>query len=175
MPAPWWYPGEPLGSIGLLFHDFPPYPDTPPQAHPILWCGVDGVHYSALSAGSVSGYIMVMTVPPSMGVNLVVGESLMEFLALGCRSHFTGLAILVEDMSAELESEEDESADVMGALRSHFALSPWPDVAARLSELEVRYGRPEGRVPRDKEAEAEQLRRSQKALEDMMRAFGDLE
>ena len=34
--------------------------------------------------------------------------------------------------------------------------------------------RPEGRVPRDREAEAELLRRSQKSLEEMKRAFGDL-
>jgi hypothetical protein len=42
-----------------------------------------------------AGYIVVMTVPPSMGVNLVVGESLQEFLSLGCALHFTGLAALV--------------------------------------------------------------------------------
>jgi hypothetical protein len=176
VPPPWWEPAQPLASIGLLLRDFTPYPDTPPQAHPILSCGVDGVHWSAMTADNASGYVVVMTVPPSVGVNLVVGESLSEFLALGCRSHFACLAVLVEDITAELESESDieEVADVMAALRDRFSLSPWPNVAARLSELEARYGRPEGRVPRDREAEAELVRRSREFVEKMKRSLGDL-
>jgi hypothetical protein len=176
VPRPWLEPAEPLASIGLLLRDFPPYPDTPPQAHPILSCGVDGIHWSAMTADSSSGYVVVMTVPPSLGVNLVVGESLNEFLSLGCRSHFACLAGLVEDITAELESERDiqQVADVMAALRGRFSLSPWPNVAARLSELEARYGRPEGRVPRDREAEAELVRRSRKFVEKMKRSLGDL-
>jgi hypothetical protein len=175
VPPPWWEPAEPLASIGLLFGDFPPYPDTPPQARPILSCGVDGIHWSAMSAPNSSGYVVVMTVPPSLGVNLVVGESLNEFLALGCGSHFAGLAALVEDITAELESDNDieEVADVMAALRGRFSLSPWTSVAARLSELEAAYGRPEGRVPRDREAEAELVRRSKDLVEKMRRSLGD--
>lgn len=171
---PWWEPGEPLASVGLLLRDFTPYPDTPPQAHPILSCGADGVHWSAISAGNSSGYIVVMTVPPSVGVNLVVSESLSEFLSLGCRSHFASLAVLVEDMTADLEPEVEESADVMAALREHFDLTPWPNVTSRLAELEGQYGRPEGRVPRDREAEAELVRSSQEFVEEMKRAVGDL-
>jgi hypothetical protein len=125
-----------------------------------------------MTADSSSGYVVVMTVPPSLGVNLVVGESLNEFLSLGCRSHFACLAGLVEDITAELESESDiqQVADVMAALRGRFSLSPWPNVAARLSELEARYGRPEGRVPRDREAEAELVRRSREFVEKMKRS-----
>jgi hypothetical protein len=173
---PRWAADEPLASIGLLLRDFPPYPDSPTQAHPILSCGVDGIHWSVMTADSPPGYIVVMTVPPSLGVNLVVGESLNEFLALGCRSHFVALAAPVEDINAELESDNDveEVADVMAALRSRFSLSPWPNVAARLSELEARYGRPEGRVPRDREAEAELVRRNEELVEKMRRSIGDL-
>jgi hypothetical protein len=175
VPRPWWGPAEPLASIGLLLRDFPPYPDTPPQAHPMLSCGVDGIHWSAMTADSSSGYVVVMTVPPSLGVNLVLGESLNEFLSLGCRSHFACLAGLVEDISAELKSESDseEVADVMAALRGRFSLSPWPNVTARLTELEARYGRPEGRVPRDREAEDELVRRGEELVERMKRSFGD--
>ena len=176
VPPPWLEPGQPLASIGLLLRDFPPYPDTPPQAHPILSCGVDGIHWSAMTAGNSSGYVVVMTVPPSVGVNLVVGESLSEFLALGCGSHFVGLAALVEDITAELggESDIEEVADVMAALRNRFSLSPWPNLPARLAELEAQYGRPEGRVPRDREAEAELIRRSEEFVEKMRRSLGDL-
>jgi hypothetical protein len=175
VPQPWWEPAEPLASIGLLLHDFPPYPDTPLQAHPILSCGVDGIHWSAMTADSSSGYVVVMTVPPSLGVNIVLGESLNEFLSLGCRSHFACLAGLVEDTTAELGTESDieEVADVMVALRGRFSLSPWPNVTARLSELTARYGRPEGRVPRDREAEDELVRRSEELVEKMKRSFGD--
>ncbi len=173
VPPPWWEPGQPLASIGLLFRAFDPYPDTPPDAHPVLSCGVDGIHWSAMTADNSSGYIVVMTVPPSLGVNLVVGESLHEFLSLGCRSHFASLGSLVEDITAQLEPEEEEAADVMATLRDRFELSPWPNVAARLSELEARYGRPEGRVPRDREAEAELVRRSQEFVEMLKRSIGD--
>jgi hypothetical protein len=157
----------------LLLGHFEPYPDTPPQAWPILSCGVDGVHWSAMTAGNASGYIVVMTVPPSLGVNLVVGESLHEFLCLGCRSHFACLSGLVEDVTTALEPEDADFADVMAALRNRFSLSPWPDVVARLSVLEARYGRPEGRLPRDREAEAELVRRNREAVERFKRALGE--
>lgn len=151
-----------LGCSGIS-----PYPDTPPQAHPVLSCGVDGIHWSAMTADSSSGYVVVMTVPPSFGVNLVVGESLNEFLSLGCGSHFAALGSLVEDFTAELEGGGDieQVADVMAALRARFGLALRPNVAARLSELEARYGRPAGRVPRDREAEAEGARRSREFVE----------
>jgi hypothetical protein len=123
-------------------------------------------------ADTASGYIVVMTVPPSTGVNLVVGESLREFLALGCRSHFTALGVLVQEITAELEPEDAEAMEVMAALRSHFALSPWPDVAARLAELEALHGRPEGRVPRDRETEAELVRGSREFVEKLKRDLG---
>ena len=164
----WWHRDEPLASIGLMLHPthpYPPYPDTPALATPLLSCGVDGVHWSGLSAENAFGYIVVMTVPPSVGVNLVVGESIREFLSLGCHSHFSVLAGLVEDITESLEPTDEEVADAMAALRSRFGLSPWPDVPARLTELEAQYGRPEGRVPRDREAEAELVRRSREFVE----------
>jgi hypothetical protein len=136
-------------------------------------CGVDGVHWSGIPAENASGYIVVMTVPPSVGVNLVVGESIGEFLSLGCHSHFGVLAGLVEDITARLEPTEEEAADVMAALESRLGLSPWPDVPARLTELETQYGRPEGRIPRDREAEAELIRRSRESVENLKRDLGD--
>jgi hypothetical protein len=165
VPKPWWEPNEPLASLGLLLRPFDPYPDTPPQAYPILSSGVDGEHWSAMAAGNASGYVIVMTVPFSVGVNLIVGESLSELLALGCDSHFTSLSRLAEDITAEFEPELAESAPVMAALRNRFGLSPWADRVGRLRELEARYGRPEGRVPRDSAADAELVRRGQELPE----------
>jgi hypothetical protein len=124
-------------------------------------------------ADNASGYIVVMTVPPSVGVNLVVGESIVEFLSLGCDSHFGVLAGLVEDITEPLEPTDEEVADVMAALKSWFGLSALPNVPARLRELEVQYGRPEGRIPRDREAEAELIRRSKEFVERMKRDLGD--
>jgi hypothetical protein len=163
-----------LVSIGLMLRDFSPYDDTPPDAHPILSSGVDGIHWSGMAADVPSGYVVVMTLPASNGVNLVLGESLREFLALGCRSYFGGLSDLVQGFDASIEPSNPEVEDVMEALRDRFSLEPWADVPARLAELEARYGRPEGRVPRDREAEAELARRSAEFVARLKRDLGDV-
>ncbi len=173
--APEWDPRQPLAAIGLQLSDTPPYayPDTPANAHPILSCGMDGIHWSAMTADTPSSYIVVMTVPPSTGVNVVVGESLQEFLALGCRSNFLNLGGLVEDFAYTLDPEDEEAAPLMAALRDHFGLTPWPDIPGRLTELAARHGRPEGRVPRDPEAEAELMRLNAEGMAWMKQALGD--
>ena len=68
---------------------------------------------------------------------------------------------------------EEETAPLMAGLRERFGLAPWPDIPGRLAELEARYGRPEGREPRDPEAEAELMRLNEEGLAWMKQAFGD--
>ena len=153
---PVWEPGEPLAVVSLLRRPFTPYPDTPVGAEPILSTGVDGEHWSAIRADTPSGYLLVMTAPStSPKPNLVVGESLFEFLCLGCGCGYWALSGLTQDLDVPREAADvdDEPGAVLAQLRSLLGLSPWPDVPARLAELERRHGRPVGRVPRDEAAE----------------------
>jgi hypothetical protein len=154
-------PGQPLAAIGLLFWpDFDlRYEDTPADAQVLCWSGVDGVHWSALPApASPSGYVVVMTVPGAP--NLVVGESVREFLALGCEASFFALNVLAYDEWVGLDDSYDERAGLdpsdyepaittLAELRAELNISPWTDVPRRLVELHQRYGTPPPAVPLD--------------------------
>jgi hypothetical protein len=171
---PQWEPGEPLAVVSLLRHGVTAGPDTPAGAEPLLRTGVDGTGWSALPADTESGYLVVMTAPATgVSPNLVVGESLHELLCLGCACGYWALDALAEDVDAELPAADaDESGEALAQLRNLLRLSPWPDVPARLFELERRHGRPAGRVPRDEVAYAEGVAQSLTLLEAMKAAFG---
>jgi hypothetical protein len=174
-PRPHHEPGQPLAAIGLLFwpnltsaYDDAPadqwsadftsgYDDTPADARVLCRSGVDGVHWSALPApASPSGYMVVMTVPGAP--NLVVGESVREFLALGCEASFFALNVLAYDEWVALDDSYDEQAGLdpsyydpamttLAELRAELNISPWTDVPRRLVELHHRYGTPPPVVP----------------------------
>lgn len=150
-PRPHHEPGQPLAAIGLLFWpDFDlRYDETPADARILCWSGVDGVHWSALpSPASPSGYVVVMTVPGAP--NLVVGESVREFLALGCEASFFALSVLTYDEWVGLDSSDYEPAIItLAELRAELNISPWTDVPRRLGELHQRYGTPPPAVPLD--------------------------
>jgi hypothetical protein len=160
-PRPHHEPGQPLAAIGLLFWpDFGlRYDDTPADARVLCWSGVDGVHWSALAAhDSPSGYLVVMTVPGAP--NLIVGESIREFLALGCEASLFALNVLAYEEWVGLNDSYDERAGLdpsdyapaittLAQLRAELIISPWTDVPGRLVELHQRYGTPPPGVPLD--------------------------
>jgi hypothetical protein len=110
------------------------YDCTPTGAITFASTGTDGGHFSALDGG-----VIVMTVPMQWAdPNHVLGESLGEFLALGCRAGYAGLEQLAYQRAKTTEvlqynpPRDDSSLD---GIIATFSLRPWPDVAGRLDEL----------------------------------------
>ena len=163
---------EPLRGLGLLFSfESPPYNETPVGAVELFRSGADGVHWSGMPAGSASGYVVVMTLPGSITPNLVVGESVQEFLSLGCVAGYWSLDMLVEDPAASLPpADEDYEADLV-ELRQALDLQPWVDVPGRLMELERLHGRPPSRVPIDRDEYDRVVEQSQVILREMKASF----
>src|SRR5262245_47987988 len=86
--------------IGLILQ-IPPKRDedwcTPLNALTFARTGGDGTHYSLISIPNTprAELAVVMTVPMSDAPNVVVGETLRDFSALGCRFGYFGLEGLV--------------------------------------------------------------------------------
>lgn len=139
--------------IGLILKSPPERLDywcTPTNCCTFARTGGDGTHYSVLALPNRERALcpIIMTVPMSDTPNVVVGEHLRDFLALGCRHGYFGLEGLVYDsdeMLAELNSggyPADSDADVRTLLmriETAFEVKPWRDVASRLVDLKSRY------------------------------------
>ena len=118
------------------------YDATPEHSHAFASTGVDGEHYSVLLDEGCAG-VVVLTAPMAFEhPHVVVGETLLEVLALvsnGC-----GLAVppnlayrSVELTIPALEQPTDN--ELWRQLRSDLALAPWPDLAGRLARLQTQY------------------------------------
>jgi hypothetical protein len=124
------------------------YRSSPVNATMFASTGGDGVHFSVLHTAHAAGGPVVMTAPAAFdGPNLVVGDGLPEFLALGCRTAYDGLDLLRyrrQHMIARLETAEPrrdtEEAGLLQLLIDEFDLRPWRNVEQRLDELDTRYG-----------------------------------
>ncbi|GAB3811444.1 hypothetical protein [Kribbella italica] len=147
-------PSTVLGFAGLFLE--PPddpgdgwseYVNSPRNAITFGSTGVDGVHFCALfGPADAPTTTIVLCVPLADEPNHVVGTSLAEFLALGCRTgyHLDPLAYdfretMIEELQAQQLSEEPERVFLLEALTEEFNLGPWPDVAPRLAELKTQY------------------------------------
>ena len=110
------------------------YPQTPEACLPFAWTGGDGVHFSQAPGGAV-----IMTVPMCPDTpNLALGDNLREFLALGLPEGFFMLEALAYDRDnglARIAARNGPPEGFMASLAKSFALTPWPDLAARLSAL----------------------------------------
>jgi len=82
-----------------------------------------------------------MTVPMCPDTpNLALGDDLHEFLALGLPEGFFMLEALAYDREkgrARLAARTDPPEGFMASLAKSFALTPWPDLATRLSALQT--------------------------------------
>jgi hypothetical protein len=132
---------------------------TPANSTTFASTGGGGVHFGLLRATTtVSGVApVVMTVPEQFDApNHVVGASLREFLALGCRTGYYHLERLAygwgrQEETNHLErgewagagwdgqSEEATVLALLAAVTQEFNLAPWPNVAQRLAKLQTRY------------------------------------
>lgn len=147
-----------LDDVGLLLRDQAcPYDLTPRNVIEWASTGGDGNHYSLLRLGdrAPDDFPVVLTVPMALHedksrYNHIVGESLREFLNLGCYYGYfaiDGLAFeaghpeLIRDLgqSQPLEDDWPEKLELLAEMRARFDLKPWPDVAGRLRQLKKQY------------------------------------
>lgn len=138
---------EPLGLF--LTPELKPsgYDTTPTCCRTLAWTGGDGVHFSLAELGEV-GTPVVMTVPMNFDApNLLIGNDLRDFLALGLRTGYFGLEELVYDPEvaiSRLSSGFDIQGPALAALediQEAFGLVPWTNVRSRLDVLQARYGK----------------------------------
>jgi hypothetical protein len=143
------------GAVGLILRDEEGpygYDSTPLNADTFAKTGGDGVHFSFLlrPGQPVESAPVVMTVPMAFDdENHVVGEDLRDFLSLGCHFGYFCLEQLAYDREgtvAEIQASKgpprkDPNARLLAAIREHFGLTPWRDVAGRLELLRERYGK----------------------------------
>jgi hypothetical protein len=140
--------------VGLILHEPSAlqaweYETTPANGLTFASTGGDGVHFSVLGVEGDGAGVVVMTVPMAFdNPNHVVGASVSEFLALGCRTgYFTLEALAYEHGRAELLAELDAAqppadahdAALLRHIVNEFDARPWPHVSRRLHELDETY------------------------------------
>ncbi len=152
------YSFEPVGLILLPTHvpndDFCTLPNTMPFAE----TGTDGVHFRFLAIdGKYTDDSPIIMTTPNCGndlPNIVVGENLIEFLALGCKAGYYLLDQLTatdapiysrNSLLKELELQkfdpefESEERELLLSISATFNLKPWNNPSERLRELELKY------------------------------------
>ena len=137
---------EPYG--GTILYDSQ---TTPINTLAFARTGGDDVHFGMLSIDGVFGDAspIVMTVPMAdkdpMNCNFIVGETLHDFLCLGCVHGFFSLEKLAYPWKTELFTEherpEEPSDDQINyeRFRSAFTLSRWSEIEQRQKDLDSRY------------------------------------
>ena len=147
------YLDEGLGAIGLFLHDPPKnarYPATPVNSITFASIGVDGIHFGSITdANAVDPMApVVLTIPMALEApNYVVGESLYDFLCLGCRHGFSNLGDLHLNGDATIEHYQnppdafydERSPAILQTLSDELSLVPWPDVRGHFLALQSRY------------------------------------
>ncbi|MFG0282816.1 MAG: hypothetical protein ACF8R7_00195 [Phycisphaerales bacterium JB039] len=124
------------------------YDCTPLNADAFAETGGDGVHFSLLRLAGVDveRFPVVMTVPMAGQPNHIVGESLTDFLAIGCRCGYFCLEQLAYDRAGAIAMLEDgregvpaDEQRLLRAITDRLGLRPWPRVASRLDDLDRAY------------------------------------
>ncbi|HEX8153332.1 MAG TPA: hypothetical protein VF698_09420 [Thermoanaerobaculia bacterium] len=132
---------------------------TPANSIAFASSGADGVHFSLITVkGRVSDASPVVVTLPEMddawAANYLVGDSLHDFLSLGCTHGFDMLATLSFDWDAAIavlesppEDLEDDEREFLRVHREELQLAPWTNIRERLELLErkkrfvLRFGR----------------------------------
>ena len=134
-----------LGELGLFIHDELgrwTYPDTPMNSVTFASTGGDGVHFGVLTTLVSDGQDgpVVMTVP--LKGNVVIAESVREFLELGYHHgwfHLEQLAYRPAWTVEKYAEPADFRPPALDALCLKLALSPRALTSTRLLELSGRY------------------------------------
>jgi hypothetical protein len=141
---------DPIGLILRLPPEYGGYWCTPTNSVSFATTGGDGTHFSILRiAGRQDDRCpVVMTVPMSDAPNVIVGEDLRDFLALGCRRGYFSLFQFVHSPEEAFEQyasaayDPEATSDEIEKLRlieTTFQLRPWRDIRRRIAKLRLRY------------------------------------
>ncbi|TWU19240.1 hypothetical protein [Allorhodopirellula heiligendammensis] len=142
-----------LGAIGLFLNDPPKnagYRCTPTNSLTIAGLGVDGIHVGCVTDSHVVDPMapIVLTIPMAFeSPNFIVGETLHDFLCLGCRNGYANLAnlhLLFDDTMAYYQGIDDDDFDdrapkILDMLATELSLEPWADVRQHFDELQSRF------------------------------------
>lgn len=144
------YLDEGLGAIGLFLNDPPKnagYPSTPSNSITFASIGVDGIHFGSVTDSEVVDPMapVVITIPMALDTpNYIVGQTLYDFLCLGCRHGFANLGNLhlafdstIEHYQSPPDAFYDErSPGILQLLTEELALAPWSDVRGHFANLQ---------------------------------------
>lgn len=129
------------------------YPCTPTNTLSFARTGGDGVHFSLLNACDETADGPVVMTVPMMEANLMVAETLAEFLGIGYRVGWFELEQLAYDAPATLAYYAAVPAPVsvqeqafLDLVRTELRVAPVALTAKRLADLEQRFG-PQLQVP----------------------------
>jgi hypothetical protein len=153
-----WLPGLPLDREGVfdpcgLILEFPPKAGTcwctPEKALTFAHTGGDGVHYSYLSSDELPPGLVpiVMTLPPCIPHNVVLAESIDEFLGLGYHVGWFALELVspyspesvLEYFAKPNPNDPHYKSERMEFLRSQLGIRPIALSLQRIAALTERY------------------------------------
>lgn len=117
------------------------YDATPRHSCSLASTGGDGEHFSVLLGAECRG-VIVLTAPMAFDrPNVVVGETVADFLGLAVVSGFSTIPNIsyrgFELGSADIVAGEPDP--LVLAVRDELGVEPWTDVEVRLRELDTRY------------------------------------
>ena len=142
-----------LGAVGLFLNDPPKnagYRCTPTNSLTIAGLGVDGIHIGSVTENNEIDPLapIVITIPMAFeSPNFIVGETLRDFLCLGCRNGYSNLANLhthFDDTMDYYQRFDDSVFDdrvpgILDTLAAELSLEPWADVRRHFDELQSRF------------------------------------
>ncbi len=147
------YLDEGLGAVGL-FLNRPPrnagYQQTPVNSVTFAGIGVDGIHFGSLTKSDTvdPDRPVVITIPMAFdSPNFIVGESLFDFLCLGCTHGYSNLGDLHLNLGATLdyyahppgEFFDTRAPGILRLLSAELALRMWSNVHNHFRELQTRF------------------------------------
>ena len=142
-----------LGAIGLFLHNPPKnagYLSTPLNSITFASIGVDGIHFGSITDSDTMNpeCPVVVTIPMAFDQpNYIVGESLYDFLCLGCRHCYFNLSNLHLNLEETLDYYtkpmvdfyDDRQQGILQLLSDQLSLRPWNDVRSHFHDLQTRF------------------------------------
>jgi hypothetical protein len=137
---------EEAGFVIMPLETVHMYQATPLNTVTFASTGLGGVHFGFLATSdqALDASPVVMTAPLAAEPNLVVGETLHEFLCLGFRQGWSFLDQFVHDPAwarSWYRSGAPAAYPALAELARLLGLEPWPDVPSRLAKLNRLYRR----------------------------------
>ncbi|GAB3937919.1 hypothetical protein GCM10029976_051660 [Kribbella albertanoniae] len=120
------------------------YPNGVQNGFRFASTGGDGVHFCAVFGDTVTR--VVLSIPLADKPHHIVGESLAEFLALGCRTGYVldelgydSRDAMIDELENTRAYDDPERGMLLRTLTDEFHLRPWSGVRERLATLSAQY------------------------------------